>query len=260
MSRNLAQHYGLERIATDLTFIPKVGDYIECRKDVGNITNSPWTQEVLEITEEGYKVSDNSGMYYKIDDSEFNSQYVTEAGNRVFVVCDDKVIGMEDSIAPVVEEPVVIPEPIKSPVDIVPKKALVFLGGTCNESTWRDTLVVGLNCSYFNPVVQNWTEDDKEKENQIKESADYNLFVFTPLHTGFFSFVEAAISAVKSPSRTILCVIPVDNGKSFDEGQARSIEAMVGELDKEGIKVFNNLDDVRSYLNGKEPVIVEETI
>lgn len=143
--------------------------------------------------------------------------------------------------------------------DMVAKKQLVFLGGTCNESTWREKLIEGLKMSYFNPVVQDWTEDDKEKENQIKDSADFNLFVFTPKHTGYFSFVEAALLAVKSPSRTILCVLSDDDGSTFEEDKKRSIDGIVAELSKENIKVFDNLDDVRSFLNGKEdPSSVQE--
>ena len=145
--------------------------------------------------------------------------------------------------------------------DLVPKKQLVFLGGTCNESTWRDKLIDGLKMSYFNPVVQNWTEDDKEKENQIKDSADFNLFVFTPKHSGYFSFVEAALLAVKSASRTILCVLQDDDGSTFDDATKRSVDAIIEELSKENIKVFDNLDDVRSFLNGKEEGLTsEETV
>lgn len=136
--------------------------------------------------------------------------------------------------------------------DLVPKKKMVFLGGTCNESTWRDKLIEGLEISYFNPVVQDWTKDDKEKEDQIKDSADYNLFVFTPKHTGFFSFVEATLLAVKSSSRTILCVLQDDDGATFDESTKRSVDETLSTLKEEGIKVFDSLDNVRTYLNGGE--------
>ena len=30
----------------------------------------------------------------------------------------------------------------------------VFLGGTCNNSTWRDELIPQLKIDYFNPVVE----------------------------------------------------------------------------------------------------------
>ena len=44
----------------------------------------------------------------------------------------------------------------------------VFLGGTCNESTWRDEIIPLLEeagIDYFNPVVEDWTEDCIEIEN-----------------------------------------------------------------------------------------------
>jgi len=43
----------------------------------------------------------------------------------------------------------------------------VFLGGTCNGSKWRDILIPRLKISYFNPVVDNWTEEDYQKELKI---------------------------------------------------------------------------------------------
>ena len=42
----------------------------------------------------------------------------------------------------------------------------VFLGGTCNDSKWRDKLIELLKPSvpYFNPVVDEWGEEDRLKE------------------------------------------------------------------------------------------------
>lgn len=40
----------------------------------------------------------------------------------------------------------------------------VFLGGTCNDTTWRDELIKKLKINYFNPVVDDWTK------RRIKES------------------------------------------------------------------------------------------
>jgi len=31
----------------------------------------------------------------------------------------------------------------------------IFLGGTCNNSTWREQLIPMLQINYFNPVVDN---------------------------------------------------------------------------------------------------------
>jgi len=35
----------------------------------------------------------------------------------------------------------------------------VFLGGTCNKSTWRQRLIKLLKIDYFNPVVDDWNEE-----------------------------------------------------------------------------------------------------
>jgi hypothetical protein len=41
----------------------------------------------------------------------------------------------------------------------------VFLGGTCNESTWRTELIGMLNgIDYFNPVVDDWTPAHQDEE------------------------------------------------------------------------------------------------
>ena len=42
----------------------------------------------------------------------------------------------------------------------------VFLGGTCAETTWREELIDLIQIDYFNPVVDDWTPDCIEIENQ----------------------------------------------------------------------------------------------
>ena len=48
----------------------------------------------------------------------------------------------------------------------------IFLGGTCCETNWRDTLIPfldNLGFSYFNPVVSDWTPECQEIENIEKK-------------------------------------------------------------------------------------------
>lgn len=42
----------------------------------------------------------------------------------------------------------------------------VFLGGTCNNSTWRQNFVIHLSdeIDYFNPVVEDWNKEAQKKE------------------------------------------------------------------------------------------------
>lgn len=37
----------------------------------------------------------------------------------------------------------------------------VFLGGTCAGWKWRDELQLLLKCDYYNPIVKNWSEEDR---------------------------------------------------------------------------------------------------
>lgn len=59
----------------------------------------------------------------------------------------------------------------------------VFLGGTCNESTWRDELIPKLeeiDFDYFNPVVEDWTPECQDIEIYEKaNNCDIHLYVIT---------------------------------------------------------------------------------
>ena len=51
----------------------------------------------------------------------------------------------------------------------------VFLGGTCNESTWRNELIPLLEekgIEYYNPVVEDWNPECQEEEYRQKEICD----------------------------------------------------------------------------------------
>lgn len=78
----------------------------------------------------------------------------------------------------------------------------VFLGGTWNNSNWRDKLIPELeknNIKYFNPIVKNWTQEHIAIENLEKNNlCDILLYMITPEQKGFYSFAEIIDSAVFS--------------------------------------------------------------
>ena len=75
----------------------------------------------------------------------------------------------------------------------------VFLGGTCNGSTWRDELMPMLDkfgVKYFNPVVKNWTEKCIEiEEDEKNNKCNCHLYVITPDMKGTYSIAEIVHSA-----------------------------------------------------------------
>lgn len=128
-------------------------------------------------------------------------------------------------------------------------KKKVFLGGTCNESSWREELIEQLKIDYFNPVVPDWTEEDYKRELKERKECDYCLYVITPKMTGVYSIAEVIDDSNKRPEKTIFCFLKEDENKRFDNGQIKSLDK-VGEMVKiNGGKYFKNLKEVADYLN-----------
>jgi len=109
----------------------------------------------------------------------------------------------------------------------------VFLGGTCNDSLWRQELIPLLkiaNIDYFDPVVEDWTPECQENEYKQKEICNIHLYVITQEMTGSFSIAEAVDSAWQSDKICIFHVIPT----GFRQSQIGSFEAIIRLLEKRG--------------------------
>lgn len=131
----------------------------------------------------------------------------------------------------------------------------VFLGGTCNESQWRSKVIEQLKIDYFNPVVENWTEECMAEEVRQRETCDFVLYVITPLMTGVYAIAEAVDDSNKRPKRTIFCFLEHDEdshgmAKDFTGGQIRSLTQVGKMIERNGAKVCGSLEQVWDYLNG----------
>jgi len=124
----------------------------------------------------------------------------------------------------------------------------IFLGGTCNESKWREELIPMLKVDYFNPIVEDWTEESIEIENEEKYSkCDCLLFVITSAMTGVYSIAEMVEGCFLEDKMLVYNIIP-DN---FNEGQLRSLKAVEKILIKNGALGFigNDLKRLANILN-----------
>ena len=121
----------------------------------------------------------------------------------------------------------------------------VFLGGTCNDSTWRDALISSLTIDAFNPVVKDWDESAQIKEIYEKANkCNVHLYVITKEMTGVFSIAEA-IDSVHTPDKlTIFQVIP----EGFEGHQLKSLQAVVDLINKRGGIAF--VESTLSRLTG----------
>lgn len=136
----------------------------------------------------------------------------------------------------------------------------LFLGGTCADSTWRDELIPTLSCSYFNPVVEVWTDECYENELWHMEHDENLLWVITPETKGFLSFAEAVDNAYKYGDKLIFTFIPECNGKSFDEAQLKSLQKIGGLVEKAGGRYFEDYEQAFGLFakERKSPDIVED--
>ena len=127
----------------------------------------------------------------------------------------------------------------------------VFLGGTCNESKWRDELIPMLKIDYFNPVVDDWTEECYQEELRQREICDYCFYVITPRMTGVYSIAEVVDDSNKRPNKTILCVLRKDTDSElfFNKTQMKSLDKVGQMVKMNGGKYFKSLEEVAAYLN-----------
>lgn len=125
----------------------------------------------------------------------------------------------------------------------------VFLGGTTNNSDWRDKLIKDLKIDYFNPVVKEWNEEAQKREISERKNSDYVLYVITPKMEGVYSIAEVVDDSNKRPDKTIFAYLTEDDGKEFTKHQLKSLD-MVGKMVKEnGGKWFKSLNEISDYLN-----------
>ena len=125
----------------------------------------------------------------------------------------------------------------------------VFLGGTCNGSTWRDALIPMLRIDYFNPVVENWTPECMTEERLQRRDCDFCLYVLTPKMTGAYAVAEVVDDSNKRPKKTVFCAITDDDGETIDDHDIK-VMGQVGRMIREnGGKVLTSLGEVAAYLN-----------
>lgn len=103
-------------------------------------------------------------------------------------------------------------------------KNIIFLGGTCGKNHWREDIVIpgllerGVSPdALFNPVVpdgQPWDDAAREREDEIKHTARWQLYVIASPDPGMaecpgvsgYSLVEATMGLYDAPERTLVLV------------------------------------------------------
>lgn len=120
----------------------------------------------------------------------------------------------------------------------------VFLGGTCNGSSWRDKLIPMLRASIsaFNPVVKDWNAEAQAREIVARETSDINLYCITPKMTGVYSIAEVIDDSNKRPEKTCLIVLPTDDDATFPEHALKSMNQVIAMFQRNGGHYYPSLE------------------
>lgn len=125
----------------------------------------------------------------------------------------------------------------------------VFLGGTCSGWKWRDQLEPLLKCSYYNPIVKNWTEEDRLREVRERETSDYVLYGITNGIKGVYSIAEVVDDSNKRPEKTIFLNLYREDDKKSTQMMNHSLKAVENLIKANGGLVYNDISTVADYLN-----------
>lgn len=137
---------------------------------------------------------------------------------------------------------------------------LVFLGGSCNPTTWRSEVAIPflrkVQVNYYNPQVAQWTPELIEEENRAKTNAGVLLFVIDNLTRSVSALIELAELA--AGNRILVCVL-----KQFIQPEARiggqiisareyhdlrHAQTVVKRLmERRGVPVFADLPEALAY-------------
>lgn len=125
----------------------------------------------------------------------------------------------------------------------------VFLGGTCNGSTWRNILIKDLRIDYFQPEMDEWTPEMMQEEINQREICDFCLYVITPKMTGVYSIAEVVDDSNKRPGKTIFSFITEDDGQVFTEHQIKSLVQTGKMIKNNGAMYFKTFAEIIEFLN-----------
>lgn len=138
----------------------------------------------------------------------------------------------------------------------------VFLGGSCNPTTWRKNLAVPYlqeaNVSFYNPQMDYWSQGLIEIEHAAKENATILLYVIDIQTRNVVSYIEIANFA-SYHKHLVLAIYPQDivagsvvAGEHISSKEAEDIQEALSVLHKitahEEVLVFNYISQALSQI------------
>jgi len=131
----------------------------------------------------------------------------------------------------------------------------VFLGGSCNPTSWRMDLAIphfkSQNITYYNPQQANWVPEMIELEHQAKVTSQILFFVINEQTRNVATMIEVAQFAGFN-RRLIVVLRPYPgpdhsiNGEKLSKAEYEELQGAMGMvqdlIERQGIPVFNNIN------------------
>ena len=109
---------------------------------------------------------------------------------------------------------------------------VVFLGGSCGDTTWRNKLIPKLESvgvKYFNPVVEDWNEEAQKAEEYAINYSDTILMLISPRTSSTYSLYELA-KYTNTNRKVIFTYLDEDEDKSFTTHEIKALRKIKSDL------------------------------
>ncbi|KAL7029099.1 hypothetical protein ACKWTF_006099 [Chironomus riparius] len=153
----------------------------------------------------------------------------------------------------------------------------VFLGGSCNPTTWRADVAIPelekLDISFFNPQVSQWTPELMQMEHRAKQKARILFFVIDSETRASAGAIEVAHLSGQNQKPLILVLHPYKrNQKIFNEpiseeeflDLSRNQRLLRQLVTRRGIRVHDNilkgLQVIKDVLGGEGPYNIPKSL
>ncbi|KAL0895797.1 hypothetical protein ABMA27_011838 [Loxostege sticticalis] len=130
----------------------------------------------------------------------------------------------------------------------------VFLGGSCNPTTWRSDIAIPMlkkmGITYFNPQVDDWSTELIEVEHRAKAAARALLFVLDSETRAVAASVEAAHLAAAAPTALLLVLRPYSRHQTIGPEKitdheyielSRARATLQEAVERRGLPVFTDI-------------------
>ncbi|XP_034233560.1 uncharacterized protein LOC117640798 isoform X3 [Thrips palmi] len=145
----------------------------------------------------------------------------------------------------------------------------VFLGGSCNPTTWRQDVAIpllqDLDITFYNPQVSDWAPELIEKEHFAKTNAEVLFFVIDNQTRNTASTVEVAFYSGLRKQKLVLVVHPYQSsgakiaGEEILDDEWRDLissqRVMQLLAERQGMPFFSN---IRNAIDGIDKVLREK--